>query len=275
MNPEQFSRSSHSTAAACAAGAGMDNDPAAAIHIWLVFYRAMTNPALLERMRALLSPAERAREQGYYFEDDRLRYLVTRALTRTTLSRYAPVDPVAWTFRDNPFGRPEIADPDPGAATLDFNISHTSGLIALAVARGRALGIDIENLAAQRASPGIVDHFFAPAEIADMAALAPALRHERFFEYWTFKEAYLKARGMGLSLPLNAFSMHFPDQRTVHLETGAELADDPQRWRLWQLRPSPEYLLALCAERGDANSPAIQVHTVVPAMHGTLFQPAR
>jgi 4'-phosphopantetheinyl transferase len=263
MHAASCTRRSHAPGPAGQPGDGID--------IWLAHYRAVTDPVMLDRLRAVLAPAERERELRFHFADDRLRYLVTRALARSVLSRYAPVDPAAWTFRDTEYGRPEIANGDAACAGLCFNISHTGGLIALAVTRGRALGVDVENVAARKSSPGIAERFFSPAEVAALAAVPPALLHERFFEYWTFKEAYIKARGMGLSLPLERFTIHFPDERSVGLEIDAELADDPGRWCLWQLRPAPGYLLALCAERAGGAVPALATRTVAPSAGGDLF----
>ncbi|QGZ37648.1 4'-phosphopantetheinyl transferase [Pseudoduganella flava] len=238
------------------------------IDIWLAHYRQFTDQP---RLRAVLSPAERDKEQRFHFADDRMRYLVTRALVRGTLSRYAPVAPDQWRFEDTPFGQPRIANAEPECAGLAFNISHTGGLIALAVTRERALGIDVENVTARHSSEGIARRFFSAAEVAALEAVPPALRHERFFEYWTFKEAYIKARGMGLSLPLERFTIHFPQDDEVRLEIDPELGDDPQRWCLWQLRPAPGYLLALCAERKNTAVPAVTVWTAVPGTEGDLF----
>jgi 4'-phosphopantetheinyl transferase len=246
---------------------------AANIDLWLAYYHEIVDTTLLESMRVLLDDAERDQHQRFHFEDDRKRYLVTRALVRTVLSRYAPVDPADWTFSANAWGRPEIATRHCDAAGLCFNISHTRGLIALAVTRGRALGVDVESLVARPASIGIAERFFAPAEVADLAALAPEQRHDRFYEYWTFKEAYIKARGMGLSLPLERFSFHFPDDRSVRLAIGPELGDDAERWGLWQLRPTPSFLLALCAERLE-DQPTLAVRKIIPTAGDELVAAA-
>ncbi|MEJ7807619.1 MAG: 4'-phosphopantetheinyl transferase superfamily protein, partial [Telluria sp.] len=159
-----------------------------------------------------------------------------------------------------PWGRPEIAVHHdlPG---LHFNLSHTHGLIALAVSTQRMLGVDVENVAVRTPSAGIAEHYFSPTEVAALATLPPALRGERFFEYWTFKESYIKARGMGLSLPLDRFSFHFPDAHQVHLAVDADLDDDARNWQFWQCRPTPDHLLALCAERREG---VLTVHSLVP-----------
>lgn len=234
------------------------------IDIWLAFYDEMEDVHQLTAMRALLNEDERVQEAKFYFADDRKRYLVTRALVRTVLSRYVDMAPADWAFSVNQYGRPAIASGTPGAHGIGFNVSHTRGLIALGVARERTLGIDIENLFARQGSPHVADRFFSPIEVEMLASVPASLRHDRFFEYWTFKEAYIKARGMGLSLPLDRFSFHFAGEREVRLSIEPDLADDPNRWTFWQYRPTSDYLLALCAERLHGAPPTITLRKIVP-----------
>src|SRR5437763_1479523 len=223
---------------------------AAEIHVWLAFYDEIGDEGLHAAYRSVLSADELAQEPRFYFARDRRRYLVTRALVRTVLSRYAAVRHAEWSFSTNAYGRPEIANAQ--TDDLRFNLSHTHSLIALAVTRGRALGVDVENFRAREISIDIADHYFAPPEVAALAAVPRAQQQYRFFEYWTFKESYIKARGMGLSLPLDKFSFHYPHDRAVEIAIDPELADDAARWQFWQFQPRPEYLVAICAERiGD------------------------
>jgi 4'-phosphopantetheinyl transferase len=245
----------------------------AEIHLWLAFYDEIPEQRLHSAYRELLSPEERERESRFYFARDRRRYLITRALTRTVLSRYAPVRPEEWAFSANPYGRPEIVNAQAGEAGLSFNISHTHSLIVLGVTRDRALGVDVENFHAREAPIDVAGRFFAPREVASLAAAPPARQQYRFFEYWTFKEAYIKARGMGLSLPLDGFSFHYPNDRTVELAIQPELADEPARWQLWQFRPRPEYLVAICAERVGSQPSSFTVRQTVPLSSEKMIDP--
>ena len=239
--------------------------PEQEIHLWLTYYQKVDDPQLHSTMGELLSDAERTQQLRFHFADDRLRYLVTRALVRTVLSRYAEVAPADWEFAVNAYGRPEIA-PRHGLPGLHFNISHTRGLIVLAVARNRLLGVDVENVAERQPSIGIADQFFSRAEVADLASLPAERRSDRFFEYWTFKESYIKARGMGLSLPLDGFGFQFHGERSVSMTADAAIDDDPQRWQFWQCRPTPHYLLALCAQSLGGAAPQLTLRQVVPTM---------
>ncbi len=238
------------------------------IDIWLTFYDEIVDPAHHSRLRLLLTPEEAAQEHRFYFEHDRRRYLVTRAMVRLLLSRYAPVAPERWAFSKNAYGRPAIAEhitaDEPAARDLRFNISHTRGLIVLAVTRGRELGVDVENLAVRNISLDVADRFFSPSEAAELMRHPKERQQERFFEYWTFKESYIKARGMGLSLPLDGFSFDFPKPETVRIDIDPSLEDSPERWNFWQCRPSPEHLMAICAERETGVPPPISMRRYIP-----------
>lgn len=242
------------------------------IDLWLVRYDQILDESLLAEMRALLSGDERAQEPRFHFADDRKRYLVTRALVRKVLSRYADVAPGDWRFAVNDHGRPRIALPagaDAGCQGLDFNLSHTRGLIAMAVSRHRPLGVDVEQVSARRGSLDIAQRFFSPREAAALARVPAAALQERFYEYWTFKEAYIKARGLGLSLPLERFGFDFPRDDEVRLSVDPEVGDDAARWSLWQLRPTPEHLLALCAARLPSQPTVLAVREAVPLRHAS------
>jgi 4'-phosphopantetheinyl transferase len=234
------------------------------IHLWLVDYDEIADERLHAAYRDLLDAAERNQEPRFYFERDRRRYLVTRALVRSVLSRYLAIDPRECLFSTNAYGRPDVANSQPDEGCLSFNISHTHSLIVLGVTRGRALGVDVENVSARQVSIDIADRYFAPPEVAALRARPAHEQQDRFFEYWTFKESYIKARGMGLSLPLDKFSFHYGDDRSVAIAIEPELADDPARWQFWQFRPSPEYLVAICAERVGAGAPRLIVRQAIP-----------
>ncbi len=235
------------------------------IDVWLVFEETV-DELLLLKLRELMSESERVQSSRFHFAADRKRYVATRGLVRTVLSRYAPVPPADWNFTLNSFGRPRIAEIHAEARGLAFNISHTLGLIALAVTRDLDVGVDVENVVSRQVTLGIAERFFAPTEVAALERLPHPQRHGRFFEYWTFKESYMKARGMGLSIPLDKFSFHYPHERGVRLAIEPELGDDAGRWCLWQFRPSSDQLLALCAERRGGVVPQVTIRRIIPTV---------
>jgi 4'-phosphopantetheinyl transferase len=233
------------------------------IHLWLAYCEEI-DEGLFAGYRKLLSAEETAEETRFRFPGDRRRYLVTRALVRCVLSRYAARLPEEWMFCADRYGRPEIANVQTNGARLSFNISHAGGLVVLAVIKNGAIGVDTENIRTRDASIDIARRFFAASEVKALTAASPQDQQYRFFEYWTFKEAYIKARGMGLSLPLDKFQFHYPNDHGVEIEIDPELNDVPARWQFLQLSPAPDYLVAICAERSAHGDRRLIVRKTVP-----------
>ena len=222
--------------------------PQESIDVWLTFADETFSASLLDEYGRLMTEDERAREARYIFERDRRRHRITRALVRTVLSRYAPVSPEHWSFTQNEYGRPEIAGSDLPANLPFFNVSHAAGLIAMAVGPQPSVGIDTEDFRARRAPLEVADRFFSPRERAALDSCPLDTRDELFFEYWTLKESYIKARGMGLSIPIHRFGFEFPNPREIAVVFSEEIADSPDRWRFWQFRPRENYVVAVCAQ---------------------------
>ncbi len=233
------------------------------IHLWCAFFPEIQDVEVLEAYRSLLNEAERAQEARFHFARDRHRYLVTRALVRTVLGRYASVAPAEWVFTKNAYGRPEIANDDGVAREISFNVSHTNGLIILGVSHKLALGVDTENTRTRQVSLEIADRFFAPDETAELRALPTERQRQRFFEYWTLKESYIKARSMGLSIPLDHFSFNFPSDG-IEISIHPKQNDRASRWRFWQMEIVPDYLAAVCAERIPGMDSELIVKKIVP-----------
>lgn len=233
------------------------------IDLWCTYISEIGDDSLWPRYDALLTADERARQARFLFARDQRRYLVTRALVRTVLSRYAAVRPEDWAFSAGPHGRPEISAPR-HEPLLEFNISHSADLVLLAVTSGRTLGIDTENIAARQADIDGLDRYFAPEESAALLALQPRERRQRFFELWTLKESYIKARGMGLAIALDTFRFELTGERGLTLQMRPELGDSPDRWRLWLFVLRSDYLAAVCAAGGGAASPHITAREIVP-----------
>lgn len=223
------------------------------VHIHLAHDAEIREPALIARYESLLSPAELDRRNRFHFEEHRHQFLVTRALLRTTLSRYqSQVSPGEWQFEANAYGRPRIAQPLP--VPLDFNLSHTKGRIALAVTRFASPGIDIERLDRGGHLADIAPTVFTPDERADMQALPGHLQQSRFFELWTLKEAYIKAKGMGLSMPLMDFGFHITAGAAPSIRFSRTVADSPTRWQFLS-SIDQDYAMALAV----ADAPPVQL----------------
>jgi 4'-phosphopantetheinyl transferase len=201
---------------------------------------------------ALLDDDERARMARFLFERDRRLFLAAHALVRRTLSRHADVAPAAWRFTTEAGGRPVLAEPAP----LRFNLSHCHGLVACAVARDRDEGGDVERVV--ELPHELIDRICSPAEAAALRALPAAARPERFFTLWTLKEAYVKARGLGLALPVEQACFHLDPpgapgaDAALRFEPGPALEDDAAAWMFVRLRPTPAHCAAVCVARPPA-----------------------
>lgn len=231
----------------------MISAPAAGeVHVWFVRPEIVDERAALrEEWASLLDEEETARMQRFRFERDRTLFLVAHAGLRLALSRFGSLSPRAWRFVRNPWGRPELA-PGTAAPPLRFNLSHAHGLVALAVRTGGEIGVDVED--ATRDVLEDVERYFSPAEIIALRSLPEERRRDRFFDYWTLKEAFLKAHGEGLSLPLDAFTLEGIDEGRLSIGFDlARLRDDPARWHFVLLSPTERHRAALAVERDAAS----------------------
>ena len=149
------------------------------------------------------------------------------------------------------------------AQRLSFNITHTDGLIVLAIAQNRTLGVDAENFESRPVSTSLADSFFAPEEAAALRTVEQGRWQQRFFQYWTLKESYFKARGLGLALPLGLFTFHRTPGRAPTISFDPELHDDPATWQFAQFWPTNDHRMAVAVRRTGQDVP-ITVESVVP-----------
>jgi len=232
------------------------------VHLWLTDPFAIGDSSVVRSYARLLTEAERGRWTRYRFAKDRHAFLVTRALVRTVLSRYAAVEPAAWRFVENDYGRPEIGEPA-AHRHLRFNLSHTAGLIACAVVADRDIGVDVE-VVADRPLLDIASDFFAPDEVAALTALDPSLQTDRFYTYWTLKESYIKARGMGLAIPLDQFWFEVEGGARPTITIDPRQNDRADSWQFERWRPTPTHHLALAVRRQDEPDLEVRVRRCVP-----------
>lgn len=227
-------------------------------HVWYVATDEIASLEALDGYRALMTPEELAREARYRFEKDRKAHRVARALIRTTLSRYAGVAPADWRFAAGAHGRPDVDAPAQWRS-LRFNVSHTPGLVALIVNWEAESGVDVEWRARASADVELADRYFSPAEVADLLQVAPERQRRAFFDYWTLKESYIKARGMGLALPLDQFSFILRADAPIGIAFDAALDDDPARWHFERHYPTPEHTLSLAVSRLPGGPPQVVI----------------
>ncbi len=205
----------------------------------------LVSEAALALFRSWMTEEESARCTRYLFEHSRREYILTRALLRSVLSLYAGVEPAEWRFRSGSHGKPVLTAPQ-GHDHIHFNLSNTNGLIALLLLRDHEVGVDVEDTERQGQNLEIADRYFSGQETRDLLACPARERPRRFFEYWTLKEAYIKARGLGLSIPLDQFSFVLDQQdQAITIQFDPRWVDDPTRWQFAQLRLTPVHACAV------------------------------
>jgi 4'-phosphopantetheinyl transferase len=202
------------------------------------------------RWEKLLSSDELKRASRFHFPRDRQRFVTSRALLRTILAAYLATDPGSLSFSYSNKEKPSLglAHAD---SNLAFNISHSGGVALLAFTRGREIGVDVEQARSNFDVEAIARRFFSPAEQKQLAALPAEKRADAFFRCWTRKEAYIKATGNGLSLPLSQFDVALePGESNALLATRPD-GSEAGRWLLREVPGGPGYIAALCVRGHD------------------------
>ena len=213
------------------------------VHVWRA---TLTWPeAAAHRLEQCLAADERDKMERFRFEKDRRRYLVGRGLLRSLLGRYLDVAPQELRFETTAAGKPHLAT---GQGQLQFNLAHSGEYVLIAIADGRAVGIDVEEVRDDFDAGEIAAHFFSLAEQRELEALTGRAKIEAFFECWTRKEAYVKARGEGLSLPLDQFDVSLLPGGAARLIATRPDAAEARRWQLSGIDVADGYKAALAVE---------------------------
>lgn len=217
------------------------------VHLWYTFLdQRITNyPQYLTQ----LSSDEQKR--AAHFRADRAQhgFVISRVFLRSVLAQYLNVEPEMICFRYGPHGKPALEAHSP----LRFNLSHTTGMALLAITNNREIGVDIESIRSLSQADDIVVHYFAPGEIAVFNVLPEQEKSEAFFRCWTRKEAYIKARGDGLAMPLDSFDVSLARGEPARLLRVENELAELERWTLSDLNIAEDYAAALCVEGNDWN----------------------
>ena len=212
------------------------------IHVWQL---CEVEQHSLDSLKDLLSQDELERAARFRFSKDRDRFIASRGVLRTLLAAYLGCDPGSLHFQYSEKGKPQL----PAAPDLQFNVAHSGEIIVWAFARKRRVGIDVEEIRTDFSTPEIAERFFSKSERQALRSLPTTQRHLAFFRCWTRKEAFVKATGDGLSLPLDQFDVTLaPGQPAQLLQTRPDHRD-AERWTMHNLDLHPNYAAALVIER--------------------------
>ena len=215
-------------------------------------------PADLCRWLNLLDEDERDRADRFWQEADRREFIAAHALLRSMLTYYANQPAKEWRFSIGTNGKPEIAS-DIGGPELQFNLSHTRGLVAAAISSNGTIGIDAEKIDRAKFDSAVADAFFAPAEVGLLRRVPEADRPMWFFRLWTLKEAYIKAIGTGVSMPLRSFAFAFEPIRIRFASSSGYQAED---WHFNILPTTCQHILSVAAHRAAGSSIRVVLRAV-------------
>lgn len=228
-------------------GWGAQGVPEGGACVYYAFQRALPE-AVRARFLASFSDEERARHARFLRGGDQDLFLLAHGMLRCVLGNQLGVSAGELAFESGEHGRPELTHPA-GAGKLRFNLTHTKGLVACALAPGRAVGVDAENLSRSIDRRSVAARVFSAPERQSIEERSGATARERFFLHWTLKESYIKAVGKGFALPLRQITTVPADDASATLRL-AEIEDDASRWMLRTHHAGPEHLLAVALDAG-------------------------
>lgn len=230
-----------------------DNDQilsAGDVHVWLA------RPGATHRTDAwpsILAVSERVRLRAFRQEADRELFVLSRIVLRTSLSLYEPVAPADWRFEVAANGRPHVAAPA-GTGDLEFSISHTAGLVAIAIGRTARLGVDVESLYSMSEILNIAPTVMTSRELDELANREESDRARTLLRHWVLKEALSKACSLGLAMPFDRVGFRLGGEDPKLCMAPEELVGDHSRWKFTELNLGSGHVGALATEHG------LQVH---------------
>lgn len=216
------------------------------IHVWRAW---LDLPApRIQRLQQTLAVEEQARTSQFRFATDRSRFIAARGILRAILGRYLHRHPHTLRFAYNEYGKPVLLE-EAGENSITFNVTHAQHLALYAFTLQHEIGIDVEQITTQtRDYEGMARRFFSAAEVQELCAVPAELRQEAFLNGWTRKEAYIKARSLGLSLDLRLFDVALTPGKPAALLATREEGQEALCWSLYDLDPGPGYIAALAVE---------------------------
>jgi 4'-phosphopantetheinyl transferase len=224
-------------------------------HLWCAYPDDLLEQEATQACQLLLSEDERARWEAFKFDRHRREYLATHALARIALSYNHALRPEAWRFQMNAYGKPS-ADPESG---LQFNLSNSPRLVVCLIGERAEVGVDLEPRERAASIAEVGPRMFSARELKQLESLREDERPERCLQLWTLKEAYIKARGMGLALPLNNFSFLFGGSQGIRMALDSSVGDEPGRWRFCLLQHAGHCIAMMVESR---TAPALQLWDV-------------
>lgn len=213
-------------------------------HIYLAFSYKNNDPKLLSSLKNLLTDEELEKQKSFYRHSDQHLYLLAHGLIRIILSKYCAIDPKIWKFTYNEYGRPEIKYARINH-NLRFSLSRTRNLVGFLIVNSIDCGIDVEEVKSFKDLKLISEKILSIHEQMMLKKLNLNDQLRKFFSLWTLKEAFIKAKGKGLSIPLNSFSFQIDDKKRINLIADPGIDDLISKWQFFQFQPSITHVGAI------------------------------
>ena len=215
------------------------------VHVW----RAQLELPLSEvqELKNILTDDELDRANRFSFEIDRQRFITARGTLRSILSRYITIYPSHLRFHYNQYGKPFL-DPIFSSYPLNFNLSHSGSMALYAITRNMEIGVDVEHVRSDFEYQQVAERFFSTNEVTALRAIPTEMKLKAFYTCWTRKEAYIKAHGKGLSLPLDSFEVSFGPWESSILLIAKDQPQESSHWTLLDLKPGLGYVGALAVK---------------------------
>jgi 4'-phosphopantetheinyl transferase len=241
------------------------------LYLWLTFVDEVRDDHLVLAYRKLASVQELKRMERFHHEKHQVRFIIGRAVARTVLSQFTGTPPELITFYKTSYGRPYLQQQEQHQR-ISFSISYTEDLIAFALSVGGNVGVDVEYTAVEIDCLEIARQQFSAPEYNDLINLPHEQHKERFFQYWTLKESYIKARGLGLNLPLNIFGFVMPSAESKQIRLVPPPDDKQRNWFFESMQLRPDYQCALAFQRPTEAPVRVEMKHIVPLLYERDFQ---
>jgi 4'-phosphopantetheinyl transferase len=223
------------------------------VDIWRISLTASSSlstgflPDSVQGAESSLSADESQRASRFHFDTDRHRFITSHIALRDVLSIYLHCEPRQIDYLVGDYGKPSVMSD----LNIDFNLSHSGNFALIAISRDHKVGVDVEHFRPELEIEKIARRFFSDIENAELMSLHPELRVSGFFNCWTRKEAYIKAHGLGLSLPLDSFDVSLTPHEPALLRATRPDETTASRWTLLSLDVHPEYAGAVAVDGRD------------------------
>ncbi len=215
------------------------------VHIWRAALDSPKN--FLPVFQSFLSADEKLTASKFHFKKDRHQSIISRGMLRFLLAVYLKQNPQDFVFDHNPYGKPVLA-PRRNPFSIEFNVSHSGQILLFAFSREFRIGIDVERIRYSFDELEIAKNFFSTNEIDELTDLPESLRRRGFYHCWTRKEAYIKGKGKGLSIPLDSFDVSLTPGKPAKLHFSRLNPGDSDDWSLWDLSLDNGHIGAVAVE---------------------------